>query len=52
MTAELWDQVMEEQDEIMLALEARAADRLAELLEDSLLHRAQRVLDLLPTTKR
>ncbi len=51
MTAELWDQVMEEQDEIMLALEARAADRLAELLEDSLLHRAQRVLDLLPNAR-
>ena len=48
MTAALWDQVMEEQEEIMLALEARAADRLAELLEDSLLHRAQRVLDLIP----
>ncbi|MGL4232143.1 MAG: GntR family transcriptional regulator [Casimicrobium sp.] len=47
MTAQAWDEVMTEQDEIMLALEARAADRLAELLEDSLLHRAQRVLELI-----
>jgi DNA-binding GntR family transcriptional regulator len=40
-----WDEAMAEQDEIMLALEARAADRLAELLEDSLLNRAQHILD-------
>jgi DNA-binding GntR family transcriptional regulator len=45
MSAQQWDEAMYEQDEIMLALDARAADRLAELLEDSLLHRAQRVLE-------
>jgi DNA-binding GntR family transcriptional regulator len=45
MTAQKWDEAMAEQDEIMLALEGRAADRLAELLEDSLLHRAQNVLE-------
>jgi DNA-binding GntR family transcriptional regulator len=45
MTDQMWDEVMTEQEEIMLALEARAADRLAELLEDSLLHRAQLVLE-------
>jgi DNA-binding GntR family transcriptional regulator len=45
MTAALWDDAMEEQEEIMLALEARAADRLAQLLEDSLLHRAQSVIE-------
>jgi DNA-binding GntR family transcriptional regulator len=39
------DEAMVEQDEIMLALEARAAERLAELLEDSLLNRAQHVLE-------
>jgi DNA-binding GntR family transcriptional regulator len=45
MNTQMWDEAMAEQDEIMLALEARAADRLAELLEDSLLLRAQRVLE-------
>ncbi len=44
MSAQCWDDTMAEQDEIMLALEARAADRLAELLEDSLLRRAQQIL--------
>lgn len=40
-----WDDAMAEQDEIMLALEARAAERLAELLEDSLLNRAQTIIE-------
>jgi hypothetical protein len=52
MTSQKWDEAMAEQDEIMLALESRAADRLAELLEDSLLLRAQRVLETPPTKTR
>jgi DNA-binding GntR family transcriptional regulator len=50
MTNEHWDDAMEEQEEIMLALEARAADRLAALLEDSLLHRAQQIIEAVEQT--